>query len=89
MEPGVVTVTVADAVEPAKVLLPAYVAVMVLAPAARLDALTVSEALAVAPAAARVAVPRAVVPREKVTVPVGAVVPAAGLTEAVNCVVAV
>jgi hypothetical protein len=61
------------------VVLPAYEAVIDCVPAAR--ALVLKEA---APLALRVAVPSAVVPSRKVTVPVGVVLPDAGATVAVN-----
>jgi tetrahydrodipicolinate N-succinyltransferase len=57
---------------------------MVLAPAARLLALIVNDAVD----AARMADPSEVVPSVKATLPVGVVVPDAGFTVTVNCVVA-
>jgi len=62
---------------------------MVLAPEARLLPFTASVALPFAPEAVSGDVPSTVVPAANVTLPVGAAVPLAGLTVAVNCVVAV
>jgi hypothetical protein len=62
---------------------------MLLAPIESLLPLRVSTAVAVEPDAASVAVPREAVPAVNVTLPVGAVLPLAGFTVAVNCVVAV
>ena len=54
-----------------------------------LPPLTVSEAVAEEPEAAKVLVPRGVFPSENVTVPEGAVDPVAGLTVAVRTVLPV
>jgi hypothetical protein len=62
---------------------------MLLTPTESLLPLRVSTAVADEPEAVSVAVPNEGVPAVKVTVPVGAVLPLAGFTVAVNCVVAV
>jgi hypothetical protein len=62
---------------------------MLLVPIESLLPLRVNTAVADEPDAVSVAVPSEAVPTVKVTMPVGAVVPLAGLTVAVNCVVAV
>jgi hypothetical protein len=81
---GAVTVTVVVALEPENPITPAYIAVITLLPVTSLPALTVSEAL---PELLRVADPRVVPPRLKVTVPVG--VPLDALTVAVRTVLPV
>jgi hypothetical protein len=83
----VVPISIATLVEPlelAKLPVAAKVALMVLLPIARLLPWTVR--VAVDPEI--VAVPRVVLPTVKVTVPAGAVAPLAGLTVAVNTVLA-
>lgn len=60
-----------------------------LLPGVRLLAFTVKVAVAVDPEAVSIPDPRETFPAVKVTLPVGAVVPLAGFTVAVNCVVAV
>jgi len=60
---------------------------MLLAPAANLAPETLSVATDAVPEATSVAVPSAVLPTEKVTVPDGAAPPLGGVTVAVNCVV--
>jgi hypothetical protein len=79
---GTVTVTVAVPEEAARVVAPLYVAVMMLAPAVRLDPFTVSEAVPLA----RTADPSDVVPVVKAMLPVGAVLPVAGFTVTVKSV---
>jgi len=59
-------------------------AAMVLLPAVRLLPLTVTVAVEFPPEAASAAVPRDAPPNVKVTLPVGAAAPLAGLTVAVN-----
>ena len=62
---------------------------MVLLPMLRLLPFTARVAPAFAAEAANEAVPRTVLPTAKVTLPVGAALPLAGLTVAVTCVVSV
>jgi hypothetical protein len=83
------TVTVTAPVEAAKAVLPAYVAVMVLTPAARALPFTVTLPVAVVPEATSVADPSERLPDVKVMLPEGATPPLAAFTVAVNWVVAV
>jgi len=80
------TVIVAEPVELAKAVVPAYVAVMELAPAARALPFTFSTAVAFNPDVVNVAEPSEAFPRVKVTLPVGAALPDAGVTVAVSWV---
>jgi hypothetical protein len=84
-----VTVTVVVPLDAVKALVAVYAAVMVLLPATRALPATVKVAVALEPDAVRVPVPSDFEPSVKVTVPVGAVVPLAGLTVAVRTVLAV
>lgn len=80
-------VTVTEPLELLKAVLPLNVAVMVLLPLFRLAAFTVRAAVPLLPDAVRFTEPSVVLPTAKVTLPEGAVVPDAGLTDAVITVV--
>lgn len=84
-----VTVTLTEPLDPLKVVLPPYVALIVLAPAINWLPWTVNVAVALEPLATKAPVPRVVDPRVKLTVPVGAAAPLAGFTVAVRIVLAV
>jgi hypothetical protein len=84
-----VTVTTVDEDEDVNALLPPYAAVIVLLPETRLAPLTERVAVETPLPATKVTVPSVWVPSEKVTLPVGAVVPVTGVMVAVTVVLEV